>query len=419
MNETRAEQIADEIMVGLRDEIRGILITVSDPAKRPDFGQVEFLIRRLLLGKAREVMQIVVESVGTGYEGAHKTCTCGGVLKFIGYSGKYINTILGEISLKRAYYYCKRCGKSRFPLDRVLSMGRGHTSPGLRRVVSLAGITGSFYGAPKLLEEVGEIKVSAKAVQRITEEEAVSAGVTKGMEEILPSLENSKRAYISCDGAMVNTTKGWREIKVGVIYNDAKERKRYVSLIGGPKKFGAVLRSAGVRVGVFKCEEKIFIGDGAQWIRNQARINFPQAVQIVDFYHVKEHITECAKKLFREGTVKMKRWRKRSISVIYKGGAGKLIPLLAKSGDKNKKAVKELLKYLIPNAGRMRYPEYKKNGWQIGSGPVESACKQIVSQRLKLNAGMRWRVENADAIGRLRCIWLSGAWDTFYSRVSA
>ena len=81
--------------------------------------------------------------------------------------------------------------------------------------------------------------------------------------------------------------------------------------------------------------------------------------------------------------------------------------------------MKELLKYIVPNKDRMRYPEYRAKGWQIGSGPVESACKQIVSQRLKLNGGMRWRVENAEAMARLRCLYLSNAWETFWERMDA
>lgn len=422
MANVKAEKLTEEIMRGVETEIKGILEKVEKCARKgetPSLESIEFVSRRLLLGKAREVVEKAVSLLGTGYSGRFIKCECGGLLESKGNRDKYVKTILGEISVKRAYYHCKDCGKGVFPLEKGLGIGGGHASPALRRAVSLAGVQGSFYGAPVLLREIGEIKVSRVEVRRITEEVAISAEEALKSQAVLPPLEKTDRAYISCDGAMVNTTNGWREIKVGAIYNDAREQKRYVSLIGKADKFGSVLRKTGMATGVWKCPEAIFIGDGAQWIRNQARINFPQASQIVDFYHVKEHITECAKKVFGEGTKKAKLWRKRCISAIYTGGPGKTISLLVEKEVIRRKAVKGLLRYVRSNAERMRYPQYRAKGWKIGSGPVESACKQIVSQRLKLNAGMRWRVENADAIARLRCIWLSNAWNAFWRKVSA
>lgn len=419
MKDTQIEHLAEEIVAGLKTEIKQLLGAVADSQSRPDFAHMEFLARRLLLEKAREVMQAAVETIGTGYMGASIVCTCGGTLRFVDYRGKYIKTILGEVSLRRAYYHCRKCGKSFVPIDDELGLGKGHASPGLRRVVSLAGITGSFYGAPKLLKEIGEIEVNAKQVQRVTEQ--VAAGVEKVEETcgLLPVLEKTDRAYISCDGAMVNTTGGWREVKLGAIYNDGDQPKRYLARIGKAQEFGAALRREGARAGVWKCGEAIFIGDGAPWIREQARINFPQAVQIVDFYHVKEHITGCANKLFGEGRPRTKRWRALCVGTLYKRGGSQLLSLLGRSRYRRRKAPKELAKYVQPNVDRMNYPEYRAKGWQIGSGPVESACKQIVSQRLKLNAGMRWRVENAEAIGRLRCLYLSNAWETFWQRLDA
>jgi hypothetical protein len=419
MKDTQIEQLAEEIVAGLKVEIKRLLSAIAKPDSRPGFAHMEFLIRRLLLRKAREVMQAAVEMTGTGYEGASVVCACGGRLRFVDYREKYIKTILGEVNLRRAYYHCKECGRSLVPLDEELELEKGHASPALRRVVSLAGITGSFYKAPELLREIGEIEVNAKQVQRITEQ--VAAGV-EDVEEtcrLLPELEKTDRAYISCDGAMVNTTEGWRETKIGAIYNDGDDPKRYLARIREAGQFGAALRREGARVGVWSCEEAIFIGDGAPWIREQARINFPQAVQIVDFYHVKEHITECANKLFGEGRPRTKRWRSLCVGTLYKRGAGRLISLLGAEKYKRRKAVKELLKYILPNKDRMRYPEYRARGWQIGSGPVESACKQIVSQRLKLNGGMRWRVENAEAIARLRCLYLSNAWEAFWQMLRA
>ena len=75
---------------------------------------------------------------------------------------------------------------------------------------------------------------------------------------------------------------------------------------------------------------------------------------------------------------------------------------------------RETVAYFENQVHRMDYPSYVARGWQIGSGPVESACKTVVGQRLK-GAGMRWGEQGSDGVCHLRALFLSekGQWDTF------
>ena len=65
----------------------------------------------------------------------------------------------------------------------------------------------------------------------------------------------------------------------------------------------------------------------------------------------------------------------------------------------------------------MEYPEYLAKGWYIGSGAIESACKTVDGQRLKL-AGMRWGEAGSHAVCHLRALYRSekGQWDVFWKR---
>ena len=73
---------------------------------------------------------------------------------------------------------------------------------------------------------------------------------------------------------------------------------------------------------------------------------------------------------------------------------------------------------LLPQPGAIGWtiPSYRAQGWQIGSGPVEAACKTVIGQRMK-GSGMRWGHEGADAVCHLRALLLSekGQWDAFWA----
>ena len=140
---------------------------------------------------------------------------------------------------------------------------------------------------------------------------------------------------------------------------------------------------------------------------------------ILDFYHASEHLGDLAKALHGAGTEAAvachARWSHR---LKHEGGPvmlDELRGLTPPGGGSAREVWRETVTYFENQGHRMAYPAYVAKGWQIGSGPVESACKTVVGQRLK-EAGMRWREPGSDAVCRLRALFLSEEpqWDAFW-----
>jgi hypothetical protein len=145
------------------------------------------------------------------------------------------------------------------------------------------------------------------------------------------------------------------------------------------------------------------------------------AAVILDFYHSAEHLRELAKAWHGAGTegaaAQHQQWSHR---LKQEGGQAVLDEMRALDGQSRPSAHEVLWKsvtYFENQVYRMDYPRYVARGWQIVSGPVESACKMVVGQRLK-RAGMRWREPGSDGVCHLRTQFLSerGQWDAFWDR---
>ena len=165
----------------------------------------------------------------------------------------------------------------------------------------------------------------------------------------------------------------------------------------------------------------IVLGDGAAWIWNIADEHFPGAIQIVDLYHAREHVSDLAKLLYTRGTPKATAWAEARIRELDAGDIETLVGNLARLRPSSATAKDEARKtrgYFESNAHRMRYADFRRRGLFVGSGVVEAGCKTIIGHRLK-QSGMRWTVRGANAIIALRCCELSGRWEAFWEARSA
>jgi hypothetical protein len=170
-----------------------------------------------------------------------------------------------------------------------------------------------------------------------------------------------------------------------------------------------------------RAERWIAISDGGAGLEDWLRIHFGRVdAVILDFYHVSEHLAELAKAWHGPETEaareQHRRWAHR---LKHEGGAAVLEELRGLSLP-GRKALREVhratLVYFENQGHRMDYPSYLRRGWQIGSGPVEAACKTVIGRRLK-GAGMRWGPRGADAMAHLRALFLNGPgpWDAYHS----
>jgi hypothetical protein len=199
---------------------------------------------------------------------------------------------------------------------------------------------------------------------------------------------------------------------------------RYLAGLMSLAALGVLLRKQAGQVGMEKAEQWIGISDGGSGLEDFLRTNFNRAnlVIILDFWHPTSYLETLARAMHPDDEEKrvaqMKAW---CHLMKHEGGAAVLKALQELEIAKNKKGARqarqEAAQYIGNNVHRMDYPYYLSQGWQIGSGPIESACKSVVGQRLKL-AGMRWREYGTDNVCHLRALFKSDKhqWDAFWER---
>jgi len=224
-----------------------------------------------------------------------------------------------------------------------------------------------------------------------------------------------------------------REAKLGCIFTqtgvDAEGRPQrdaestsYVGAIETSQEFGSRLYAEAERRGLTQAEAVIVLGDGAPWVWNLADEYFPTAVQIVDLYHARQHLANAAKLIFGSDSESPSQWLQARLKELDDGEVEAVIGALGRARPRDSAQQADLereVNYFRNNTERMRYADFRQRAMFVGSGVVEAGCKTVIGQRLK-RSGMRWTVRGANAIIALRCLILSGRWESFWeSRAAA
>jgi hypothetical protein len=315
------------------------------------------------------------------------------------------------------------------PLDERWDIVDTGFSPAVRESLAWVEAELPFARGVKLLEQLVDLRVSKQRGQLIAEQfgqqiEQQWQHQTSDEQSRPASAAPIERLYISADGTTVNTRQGWKEVKVGSIFAAHTDRQghpvrgptRYLARFEHADPFGWRLWQAASRAGLEQAQEVIVIGDGAAWIWNLADLHFHRAVQIVDWYHALERLWEVARAVFGEDSSKTKLWVKRREAQLWEGQVERVIAALKRMTPYRKavrKTVATAVGYFERNRHRMRYGEFRANGYFIGSGVVEAGCKHLVAQRLKMS-GMRWSIQGANRILQLRICILNEHWESFW-----
>jgi hypothetical protein len=341
------------------------------------------------------------------------------------------------VTVVRPYYYCRLCDRGIIPADTVLSLGASPFTIRVQQEVARLSAILPYAPAMGLLSDLCGVSVCAKQAQRLADEAGERAlAVRETLRAIaldrhcttrratLGAAVSKQRVpdvlYLEADGVHTPMTDGYRETKVGLARSVRSDGTplaptRYTSHLGDAETFGEHWYTLAVAAGVEQARRVVVLGDGAPWIWNQADLHFPQAIQILDWYHAVEHLWEPAKAAYGEEAPCVAAWAKAREDELFNGRWESLLAAmvaLAKSHPRAAETVRLTIGYLENNKDRMHYKAYRGMGLSIGSGAAESGCKRVVSQRLK-GAGMRWKVKGAQAIATLRCLLLSGAWTQF------
>jgi len=187
---------------------------------------------------------------------------------------------------------------------------------------------------------------------------------------------------------------------------------RYFCDIAEVDDFEPLFWATSCQVKADLAEEVVFVCDGAKWIWRLVETYYPQAIQILDWYHAEERLEKVAHDLFPPDQAKS--WLADVLSAMWAGDTHFVIRTCESLSTKSNIAA-QALTYFRNNAHRMHYDKFREQGYMIGSGTVESGCKQIVTQRLK-RAGAQWNLEGARLTAKARAAWLSGDWEILCSR---
>jgi len=395
-----------------------------------DLGTLESAVTAFVGRLGQGLLQRLVSRQPNGYTGSSIICDCGGSMRFVGYRCRDVHTLFGWVKVNRAYYNCSRCGRSSVPYDHDSGLGTESLSAGLARACCVLAVDDSFNQTSRKIEELVGQRVSDKTVERvvhqigslvISQQDTQLAGFLN--ERQIPDAQvKPKRLYVCPDGTTVHEKDGWHEAKVGCIYweNGRFEREqRYLGRFDNSDVFGSYLWLRACRCGFREADEVIYIGDGAAWVRTIHDQRFKKAVFIVDWFHASEHIWDCGKSLFGEGTDSAKKWAEKLLNLLWDGWTRKLLKFLKKQRGryKNEKleAIETLYRYISVNEEQMHYDVFRAKGYGISSGAVEAACKHVVGKRLK-QSGMIWTREGSSATLALRTAWLNMEWEDLWSR---
>jgi hypothetical protein len=388
-----------------------------------------------------------VLSADPGYRGHQAGCGNGHQAVFTGYRDKVIDTVLGPVTLHRAWYHCAACEHGLAPRDAELGAAGASMSPGLRAMNDKAAAAVPFARAAGLLEDLAGVRLTAKRVERAAEASGAAlaaasrerAGLIARRKLVpLPPDPPPDKLYIVIDGTGVPVTsketagrdgKGedgrarTREAKMAVFFTqdklDAKgypvrdrASSSYIATFEPAAAFQRLVKAEGIRRGAGHVRQLTVIGDGAAWIWNLAAATFPEATHIVDLFHAREHLHSLTRSLeFMLGD-RRDQWlaaRLADLDYGYIDGIEAAVREYPLEGVKKDEAEREL-GYFLNNAPRMRYHWFRARGLFVGSGVVEAGCKSVIGQRLK-QAGMHWTVNGADSIITLRCAEASSQWE--------
>jgi len=352
-----------------------------------------------------------------------------------------VEGMFGSFALHRRYYYHpgKNCGH--FPADAALGLEGGYT-PALARLICLEGADETSFGQASFhLKEVGGISVSERQIQRVVGRIGVCA-VEWQKRESAPAPCDAKILYVSADATGVPMRKEelagrkgkapdgkakTRMAMLGCVFTQVKEDEQghplrdhdsttYLSSFQSPSDFGISLRREAIRRGLFSVPQTVLLIDGAAGLEKLGRDYFPDAVQIVDFYHALEHVQTLIETLWgKDDVAGNKRRRHYWKKLLAHNGVERIIKKARKEALLRGKvdAVEADLGYFLNNIPRMQYGTFRAKKYFLGSGVVEAGCRSLTGKRCK-QSGMFWGEQGAGKVLAFRCIHASGRMHSFW-----
>ena len=413
----------------------------------------ELAIRAGLTSLGRGVLEDLL-TADAGYRGPRIGCGAGHQAEFVSRRPKTVDTVLGPVTVNRAWYHCATCGHGLAPRDAELGVAGETMSPGLAKMAARAAEAVPFTRGAGLVGALAGIQLTGRRLGRHAEAdgraaaaviEAEAAAIAAGTLVTLPPAGLPDKLYVAIDGTGVpmrtaetdgRDGKGedgkarTREVKLCCAFTQTTvdedgypvrdpHSSSYLATFAPAAEFGVLMAAEARRRGAGHVRQLTILGDGAHWIWNLATAKFPEATQIVDLFHAREHLHDLGKLLAFMLGDQHATWVAARSDELDDGdieallSAARAFPLTGAKAEELDTA----LGYFETNAPRMRYKHFRSLGLFVGSGAVEAGCKAVIGQRLKLS-GMHWSRDGATGILTLRCQQASGRWEEIWQQPS-
>jgi hypothetical protein len=415
-----------------------------------DFEALEVAVRQQVLQLAGQAVEQRLNADLSDQASTRVRCNCGREAHFAGRRTKQVHSVLGPLRLERAYYHCSACGHGYCPRDAHLGIENTSLSPALTRMVGTVGAMVSFQEGSELLTELAGVALDAKQVERTAEalgkEIAEDERQHSEPSDMLPLPQT---LYLGMDGTGIplraeelagrigkqpDGSAKTGEVKLCTIWSaESLDEEGTPIRDAGSVTYSAALESASAldtaaarapfaervwreatRRRFCHASRRVVLGDGALWIWNITDDQFPDATQIVDRYHAKQHLSDLGKALYGLTPSRATEWTDRRKEELDTGKFQALLNAIRRQIPRSDEA-RRCLHYFQTNRDRMRYPQFHAQGLCTSTGVVEAGCKVAIGTRLK-RAGMHWTVRGSNAIIALRCAKLSGRFQDFWER---
>ena len=413
-----------------------------------------------------QAVQMRIDAAEAAFSPPHNPAT-GKRLANKGQQRHGVLTINGRVALRRRWWHSSDTG-SLAPADEFIDPQGETVTPGVRELACRENrAVGSFDTAAENLARTAQIKMCGEQLRQIVlsegrrvqaaQQAATLPTAWTAKDCLVPEegreLPGKTRVYMGTDGVMVpiitqtekekrrtkvkqkrkkcgkkcrplppakkGADKSWKEFKVVFFYSEDNEHQHVSATHRNHIAAGQLVRREADRLGFRQASERIANVDGAPWIREQLTYHLAELDGLgLDFYHLSENVHRARRKVYGEESAEGQTWAAELMHCFkhegYEAAWERLVPWRAKWNRSPKKtaAAQTLLNFVSDRREMICYPQFREQGWQIGSGPTEAQCKLTVG-RLK-GRGRRWDRPNASAIAALDCLHRSGQWSTYF-----
>jgi hypothetical protein len=422
-----------EFITNLETELKAYLPQIirayEGKIEADSLSEMEVEIRQMCHELGGEIIVECLEAQTPHYPEDQVPCPgCGGKAGYVCRREGTSITLMGRIRYRRPYYGCASCHQGHYPLDEKLGIQPGQMSTEVIQLAALQGVQGSFATARDLLMRMALLDLSPNSIRKachqigrqITTREESRQQCSQDLDQQRQHQRRGNkpnRIYGSIDGFRIHLDGDWHEMKAGCWWTthclpsgelQAENITYFVDYLSATD-FSDLVWATGFERLADQTDEVIFVADGAEWIWNIVDTHFPNAVQILDWYHAFSYVQSVAQAAIPD-LAERTRWLEQQHQHLWQGQRSPVFRACRQLVEVAPDAVQKTLTFFANQRSRMHYGRFRAAGYQIGSGTMESGCKQLGVGRLKI-AGAQWQSEGARLLAKARAVYLNGDWD--------